>query len=60
MTWDAIREAMEDLSLVKLGTKDGRVEMLTDSTDEQRDILKTIGVTPPRRFRNYSQTDQNL
>lgn len=60
MTWDAIREAMEDLSLVKLGTKDGRVEMLTDSTDEQRNIMKMLGVTPPRRFRNYSQTDQNL
>jgi hypothetical protein len=40
MTWDGIREAMEDLSLVKLGTKDGPVEMLTDSIDEQRNIMK--------------------
>ncbi len=60
MTWDGIREAMEDLSLVKFGTKDGRVEMLTDTTDEQRNIMKKLDVTPPRRVRNLAPTPQNL
>ena len=60
MTWDGIREAMEDLSLVKFGTKDGRVEMLTDTTDEQRNIMKNLDVTPPRRVRNLAPTPQNL
>ena len=57
---DRIREAMEDLALVKLCSKDGRVEMLTDTTDEQRNILKTLHVKQPGRIRDLAQTPQNL
>jgi transposase len=60
MSWDRIREAMEDLSLIKLCAKDGRVEMLTDTTDEQRNILKTLDVKHPSRIRDLAQTPQNL
>jgi transposase len=60
MSWDRIREAMEDLSLIKLCSKDGRVEMLTDTTDEQRNILKKLDIKQPSRIRDLAQTPQNL
>jgi hypothetical protein len=60
MTWDRIRDALEEISLVKLCGKDGRVEMVTEISDEQRNILKTLEVKQPHRVRKLAPTAQNL
>jgi hypothetical protein len=60
MTWDRIRDALEEISLVKLCGKDGRVEIVSDTTDEQRNMLKTLEVKQPSRVRKLASTTQNL
>jgi transposase len=56
MTWDCIRDAIEEISLVKLCGKDGRVELVSNLTEDQRNILKKLSVNPPRRVKKLSQT----
>jgi transposase len=56
MTWDTIRDSMEEMSLVKLLSKDGRVEMVTRISDEQRNILKKLDVKPPKQVRKLAPT----
>lgn len=51
MTWDRIRDAMDEMSLVKLRSKDGRVEMTSETTREQRNILNSLELKPPKRVR---------
>ena len=56
MSWDRIRDQLEEISLVKLCSKDGRVEMVSDTTGEQRNILKTLDVKQPKRVRKLAPT----
>jgi transposase len=54
-TWEQMRDTLEDISLVKLSGKDGRVQMVTDPTDEQRKTLKNLGVKQPRRVQQIAE-----
>jgi transposase len=56
MTWDTIRDSLEEISLVKLRSKDGRAEMVTRITGDQRNILKKLNLSPPTPVRNFSPT----
>jgi len=56
ITWDRIRDEVDEISLIKLCSKDGRVEMVSELTQEQRNILKKLDVTPPKRVQKLSQT----
>ena len=60
MTWDRIHDALEELSLVKLRSKDGQAQMLTDTTGEQRNIMKKLDVKQPKRVRKLAPTTQTL
>jgi transposase len=56
MTWDRIRSALEEISLVKLSSKDGRVEMVTELAEEQRNMLKSLSVKTPKRVQKLAET----
>jgi transposase len=56
MTWDCIRDSIEEISLVKLCGKDGRVELVSELVDEQHNILKKLSVKQPKRVQKLSQT----
>jgi hypothetical protein len=58
-TWDRIRDALEEISLVRLWSKDGRVEIVSNVTDEQRNILKRLAVNPPQRLRKLASSAEN-
>ena len=60
MTWDRIHDALEELSLVELRSKNWRAQMLTDTTDEQRNILKKLDVKQPNRVRKFAPPAQIL
>jgi hypothetical protein len=47
---------VEEISLVKLCGKDGRVELVSNLTEDQRNILKKLSVNPPRRVKKLAQT----
>ncbi len=54
-SWDQMRDALEEIALVKLCGKDGCVRMVTDLTDEQRKILKKLAVKHPKRVQNIAE-----
>jgi transposase len=54
-SWDQIRDTLEEISLVKLCGKDGRVQMVTDLTDEQRKALKRLSVKQPKRVQQIAE-----
>jgi len=55
LSWDQMRDALEEIALVKLCGKDGCVRMVTDLTDEQRKILKKLAVKHPKRVQNIAE-----
>jgi hypothetical protein len=54
-SWEQMRDTLEDISLVKLCGKDGRVQMVTDPTNEQRKTLRSLGVKQPRRVQQIAE-----
>lgn len=59
MTWDRIRDAMDEISLTSLLSKHGRVEIVSNLGDDQRNILKKLNVDPPKRVRSFAATPSN-
>ena len=59
MTWDRIRDEMDEVSLTRLLSKHGRVEIVSNLTDSQRNILKRLNLNPPKRVRNLAPTPSN-
>ena len=59
MTWDRIRDEMDEVSLTRLLSKHGRVEIVSNLTDLQRNILKKLNLNPPKRVRNLAPTPSN-
>jgi transposase len=55
-SWEQMRDTLEEISLVKLRGKDGRVQMVTDLTDEQRKTLKRLSVKQPKRLQQMAET----
>jgi hypothetical protein len=51
ITWERVRDELEQIHRVDLRTKDGAVRMVTDLSADQRKALKTLGIPPPRRVR---------
>ena len=59
MTWDRIWDEMDEVSLTRLLSKHGRVEIVSNLNDDQRNILKTLNLTPPKRVRAFAATPSN-
>ena len=57
MTWPKIRTEMERLHLGKFFHKDGRILQYTELTNAQRNILKTLKITPPKQIKNIIEND---
>jgi hypothetical protein len=47
-SWAAVRDALEDLALVTLEGKDGRFQLLSTLTAEQRNLLNKLDLPPPK------------
>jgi len=56
MTWDTIRDTLEEISLVKLCSKDGAVDLVSTLTEDQRNTLKKLSVNQPKRIQRILQT----
>jgi transposase len=49
-TWRTIRRLMQQQNLVDLSSRNGRILQHTELTNEQRNILKKLKITPPKRI----------
>jgi transposase len=49
LTWTRIRQKMQQLNLIELFDKDGRILQHTELTSDQRNILNRLNIKPPRR-----------
>lgn len=56
LSWGRIRTEMERLHLGEFISKDGRILQRTELTNEQRNILKKLKITPPKAFKKISVT----
>jgi transposase len=56
MTWASMREELDEVMVTKLRSKDGRLEIVTDLTESQRNILRKLDIRPPRRIRKVGTT----
>lgn len=54
MTWGAMREELDEVTLTRLSTKDGRSEIVSLLTDAQRNILKKLHIKPPVAVRKVA------
>jgi transposase len=54
MTWGAMREELDEITLTRLATKDGRSEIVSLLTDAQRNILKKLQIKPPVAVRKVA------
>jgi len=50
LTWDKIRSVMERMHLGEFESKNGRILQRTELTQEQANILKKLGFSPPPRL----------
>lgn len=60
MTWDAVKDELDEVMLTRISSKDGRVEIVSNLSEEQSKILKKLQLKPPRRIRKLAPTPQNL
>lgn len=49
-SWDQVRAIMQRIHLGEFSSKNGRVLQSTELTQEQSNLLKTLGISPPPRF----------
>jgi hypothetical protein len=49
-TWRTIRRLMQQQNLVDLSSRNGRILQHTELTNDQRNILKKLKITPPKRI----------
>ena len=54
LTWDRIRDDLDEVTLTRLVSKHGRVEIVSNLTDDQRNILNKLKLTPPKRVRHIA------
>jgi len=54
LTWGAMREALEEITLTRLSTKDGRSEIVSLLTNAQRNVLKKLEIKPPVAVRKLA------
>jgi transposase len=54
MTWGKMHEELDELTLTRLTTKDGRSEIVSLLTDTQRNILKKLQIKPPVAVRKVA------
>lgn len=59
MTWGAMREELDEITLTRLSTKDGRSEIVSLLTDAQRNILKKLKIKPPVAVRDLATKAEN-
>ncbi len=55
-TWPRIRSELERLHLGEFSNKDGRILQHTELTSNQRNIFKTLKITPPKKIENIKIT----
>ncbi|MEW5749012.1 MAG: IS1634 family transposase [Candidatus Thermoplasmatota archaeon] len=55
-TWRAMREELDEITVTRLATKDGRSEIVSLLTDAQRNILKKLTIKPPVAVRKVNPT----
>ena len=51
MTWPKVRAEMERLHLGKFWHKDGHILQYTELTKIQRNLLKRLKISPPKKFK---------
>jgi transposase len=56
MTWAAIREELDELTVTRLLSKDRRMEVVSNLTESQRNILQKLDIAPPKRVRRLAPT----
>ena len=56
MTWPRVRSEMERLHLGKFLHKDGRILQHTELTQNQRNILNKLKISPPKRLKSIQIT----
>lgn len=56
MTWPKVRAEMERLHLGKFWHKDGHILQYTELTTIQRNILKKLKISPPKKFKTIKST----
>ncbi len=56
MTWPKVRTEMERLHLGKFWHKDGHILQYAEITKNQRNILKKLRISPPKKIKNINQT----
>ena len=54
LTWGAMREALEEITLTRLSTKDGRSEIVSLLTNAQHNVLKKLEIKPPVAVRKLA------
>jgi transposase len=54
MTWGAMREELDEITLTRLATKDGRSEIVSLLSDAQRKILNKLHIKPPVAVRKVA------
>jgi hypothetical protein len=59
-TWGAMREELDEITLTRLSTKDGRSEIVSLLNDAQRNILKKLKIKPPVAVRKLAPKPENL
>ena len=55
-TWPRVRDELETLSLVQVATKSGDFQVVSNLSAEQRKLLKSLGLTPPKRVQRVALT----
>jgi len=56
LTWPKIRTEMNRLHIGEFLNKDGRILQYTELTQNQRNILKELNITPPKTFKKIDLT----
>ena len=56
MTWPRVRTEMERLHLEKFLHKDGHILQYTELTKNQRNILKKLKISPPKKVQTFTIT----
>jgi transposase len=47
-SWERVRRILERIHLLEVETREGRILQRTELTEEQRELLKGLGMKPPR------------
>ena len=59
-TWGQIRDELERLHQVHLSSKDGSFMVTTELTAEQRNLLKSLNIPPPKKVQALKLTPEQM